>query len=308
MNAIALNSTMFNFARVVGPAIASLVMGYYGVGMCFLANSISFAAVVISLFFIHPLPLSQTVVKPAHSGGDQAGPPVYLQSPHSFRCRIVNGHHRHLRHEPECPDPRLFGDCIASGRNYAGLSLLFLRDRGVDRRHAGSGHEQVWHQQIRDLRRPYNHRAVPDPEQFHQQISAGRTVHCGDRSVLQHVQFHHQLCHVQLDPSNEFRGRVMSVYTLVSSYRSDWEPVCRLGRRLSWRPVRLCSLWCDHGAAADPHVPVQAQEQKPARRRCRHYQKDAPRRSNFNEAALLACLLRRSRCRAQLPSPAPAPG
>ena len=57
MNAIALNSTMFNFARVVGPAIAGLVMGYYGVGMCFLANSISFAAVVISLFFIHPLPI-----------------------------------------------------------------------------------------------------------------------------------------------------------------------------------------------------------------------------------------------------------
>lgn len=56
MNAIALNSAMFNAARIVGPAIAGLIMGYYGVGMCFLINSISFAAVVISLFFIHPLP------------------------------------------------------------------------------------------------------------------------------------------------------------------------------------------------------------------------------------------------------------
>ncbi len=58
MNAIALNSAMFNMSRIVGPAIAGLVIGYYGVGMCFLANSISFAAVVISLFFIHPLPMA----------------------------------------------------------------------------------------------------------------------------------------------------------------------------------------------------------------------------------------------------------
>ena len=57
MNAIALNSAVFNTARIVGPAIAGVVMGYYGTGMCFLINSISFAAVVISLFFIHPLPV-----------------------------------------------------------------------------------------------------------------------------------------------------------------------------------------------------------------------------------------------------------
>jgi MFS family permease len=55
MNAIALNSAVFNTARIVGPAIAGVLMGLVGVGWCFLANSISFAAVVISLFFIHPL-------------------------------------------------------------------------------------------------------------------------------------------------------------------------------------------------------------------------------------------------------------
>ncbi len=61
MNAIALNSAVFNMSRIVGPAIAGLVIGYYGVGMCFLANSISFAAVIISLFFIHPLIIQATV-------------------------------------------------------------------------------------------------------------------------------------------------------------------------------------------------------------------------------------------------------
>jgi MFS family permease len=61
MNAIALNSAMFSTCRIVGPAIAGLVIGYYGAGMCFLANSISFAAVVISLFFIHPMAIQTTV-------------------------------------------------------------------------------------------------------------------------------------------------------------------------------------------------------------------------------------------------------
>ena len=52
MNAIALNSMAFNLARIIGPTIAGMVMGYAGIASCFFINSISFAAVVISLFFI----------------------------------------------------------------------------------------------------------------------------------------------------------------------------------------------------------------------------------------------------------------
>lgn len=55
MNAIALNSMTFNVARVIGPSIAGIVMGLFGTSVCFLANSISFGAVLISLFFIHPI-------------------------------------------------------------------------------------------------------------------------------------------------------------------------------------------------------------------------------------------------------------
>ncbi len=55
MNAIALNSTVFNLARMIGPAIAGIVMGAYGAGFCFLLNSISFLAVILSLFFIKPI-------------------------------------------------------------------------------------------------------------------------------------------------------------------------------------------------------------------------------------------------------------
>lgn len=52
MNAIALNSMVFNLARIVGPAIAGIVMGYAGIAICFFVNAISFCAVVISLLFI----------------------------------------------------------------------------------------------------------------------------------------------------------------------------------------------------------------------------------------------------------------
>jgi MFS family permease len=61
MNAIALNSMVFNLARIIGPVLAGLVMGYVGIAVCFFANSISFAAVVISLFFIKPTPVQRKI-------------------------------------------------------------------------------------------------------------------------------------------------------------------------------------------------------------------------------------------------------
>ncbi len=54
MNAIALNSTAFNAARIVGPALAGIIIFYFGMAVCFFANSISYVAVLISLIFIKP--------------------------------------------------------------------------------------------------------------------------------------------------------------------------------------------------------------------------------------------------------------
>jgi MFS family permease len=48
-NAVSLNSVMVNVARMVGPAVAGLVIAAGGIGICFLANSASFIAVVVSL-------------------------------------------------------------------------------------------------------------------------------------------------------------------------------------------------------------------------------------------------------------------
>jgi MFS family permease len=52
VNAIALNSSMFNGARIVGPAIAGVVVAAVGEGWCFLANAASYLAVLASLLAI----------------------------------------------------------------------------------------------------------------------------------------------------------------------------------------------------------------------------------------------------------------
>ena len=52
MNAIALNSSMFNGARVIGPAIAGILVARIGEGWCFFANAVSYIAVIIGLSVI----------------------------------------------------------------------------------------------------------------------------------------------------------------------------------------------------------------------------------------------------------------
>jgi MFS family permease len=55
-NAIALNSTMFNGARLVGPALAGLTVAAFGEGICFFVNGLSFLAIIIALFAIRTKP------------------------------------------------------------------------------------------------------------------------------------------------------------------------------------------------------------------------------------------------------------
>jgi MFS family permease len=52
MNAIALNSSMFNASRVLGPAVAGLLVASIGEGWCFFANGVSYIAVIVGLLFI----------------------------------------------------------------------------------------------------------------------------------------------------------------------------------------------------------------------------------------------------------------
>jgi MFS family permease len=52
MNAIALNSSMFNSARVIGPSVAGILVASIGEGWCFFANSVSYIAVIAGLLMM----------------------------------------------------------------------------------------------------------------------------------------------------------------------------------------------------------------------------------------------------------------
>ncbi|MGH9763875.1 MAG: MFS transporter [Blastocatellia bacterium] len=56
INAIALNSSMFNGARIVGPAVAGVLVAAIGEGWCFFANAVSFIAVIAGLLLMKDLP------------------------------------------------------------------------------------------------------------------------------------------------------------------------------------------------------------------------------------------------------------
>ena len=59
-NAVALNSSLFNASRVLGPALGGIVIAAFGTGFCFAFNAISFAAVLVGLLLmreseLHPV-------------------------------------------------------------------------------------------------------------------------------------------------------------------------------------------------------------------------------------------------------------
>jgi MFS family permease len=58
-NAIALNSSMFNGARLIGPSIAGMVIAAIGEGLCFVLNALSFIAVIAALMAMKIKPRSE---------------------------------------------------------------------------------------------------------------------------------------------------------------------------------------------------------------------------------------------------------
>jgi MFS family permease len=68
-NAIALNSSIFNGARAVGPAIAGLAIAWVGPGWCFFLNGLSFVAVIVALLMmrIEPREIKPSTDSPLRS-------------------------------------------------------------------------------------------------------------------------------------------------------------------------------------------------------------------------------------------------
>lgn len=64
-NGIALNSAVFNGARIIGPAIAGLIIGYVGLEPCFYINAASYIAIIIGLLLMKfDIPVSRREPRP----------------------------------------------------------------------------------------------------------------------------------------------------------------------------------------------------------------------------------------------------
>ena len=66
MNAIALNSTIFNAARLVGPALAGILIKYIGTGGCFLINGITYLAVIAAYLMMRLPPAERAEDRRSH--------------------------------------------------------------------------------------------------------------------------------------------------------------------------------------------------------------------------------------------------
>lgn len=90
-NAVALNSGLLNASRVIGPAIAGVVIGAAGVGACFVVNAVSFLAVLGALAAMRPAEL-HPVAKDPEAGiltGTWEGLRFALAAPELRRVLLV---------------------------------------------------------------------------------------------------------------------------------------------------------------------------------------------------------------------------
>ncbi len=85
MNAIALNSSMFNGARIIGPAIAGILVAKIGEGWCFFANGISYVAVIWGLLLMkvnpfRPKPATMSALETIREGFQYVGRNVPIRA------------------------------------------------------------------------------------------------------------------------------------------------------------------------------------------------------------------------------------
>jgi MFS family permease len=83
-NAVALNASLFNASRVVGPAVAGVLIAAFGVGVCFAINAVTFLAVLTSLLMMRKeelVPVARVGEPPTMMKGIREGLAWVLRSP-----------------------------------------------------------------------------------------------------------------------------------------------------------------------------------------------------------------------------------
>jgi len=83
-NAVALNASLFNASRVVGPAVGGVLIAAFGVGLCFAINTVTFIAVLIGLLMMRKeelVPVERAKEPPTVMRGIREGLSWVLRSP-----------------------------------------------------------------------------------------------------------------------------------------------------------------------------------------------------------------------------------
>lgn len=109
-NAIALNSSLFNLARLIGPALAGFVIALFGPGLCYLVDGLSYVAVIVALLAM------RLAVRPARAT---------VQHPW---IELKQGFHYAFGFAPIRALISLVGAISAIGFSYTVLTPIFARD------------------------------------------------------------------------------------------------------------------------------------------------------------------------------------
>src|SRR6266566_2490525 len=88
MNAIALNSSLFNAARVIGPAIAGVLIGTKGIAFCYFVNGLSYIAVITGLLMMR-LPAYSRPAKATSSWSGFREVLAYLKNDRKMRTLML---------------------------------------------------------------------------------------------------------------------------------------------------------------------------------------------------------------------------
>ena len=88
MNAIALNSSLFNGARVIGPAIAGVLIGALGIAWCYFLNGLSYIAVIAGLLLMR-LPPRGAPAKPTSTWSGFREVLLYLRGDRRLRVLMI---------------------------------------------------------------------------------------------------------------------------------------------------------------------------------------------------------------------------
>ena len=81
VNAVSLNSVIVQMARIVGPALAGLLIAGFGVVPCFALNALTFVAMIVALWGMDPRGLHTEPVAPREPGAIRAGLRYVLATP-----------------------------------------------------------------------------------------------------------------------------------------------------------------------------------------------------------------------------------